>query len=68
MKPNSTLTAAKLWQMVNRIEAARTPAEIRERCRTAEEWIKANEIITNDEFDDLMMAVSFIHRESYHSR
>lgn len=52
--------------MVNRIESAQTPREIRERCIIAEEWLTANTRITNEEYDELMMAVSYIYRDSYH--
>lgn len=66
MAINTKLSLKRCWDMVNRIQMGRTPDEIRRRCRVAEEWLTANEVITTDEYDELMMAVSFIHRESYH--
>lgn len=66
MNINSCLSAKGCWRLVNACQNGRTAEEIRERCRIAEEWLKGNNVITNDEFDELMMAVSFIHRESYH--
>lgn len=52
--------------MVNAIQNGKTPEEIRERCQIAAEWLKANEVISFEEYDDLMNAVSYLHRESYH--
>ena len=66
MKINKKVSVAGCWKMVNGIQKASTPEGIRERCRIAEEWLKANEVITNEEYDDLMMAVAFQYRESYH--
>lgn len=65
MKINKNLPLNRCWDMVNRIQCASTPKEIRERCVIAEEWLTANEVITIDEYDSLMMAVAYIHRESY---
>ena len=64
---NTRLSFNGCWRMVNAIENGRTPDEIRERCKTAESWLKANEVITNEQYDDLMMVVSWIFRESYHN-
>ena len=66
MEINKKVSSAGCWKMVNAIQKASTPESIRERCRIAEEWLNANEVITNEEYDDLMMAVSFLYRESYH--
>lgn len=63
---NTKLPLKRCWDMVNRIGLGKTPAEIRKRCAIAEEWLTANEIITNEEYDSLMMAVAWQHRESYH--
>lgn len=63
---NTRLSTKGCWRMVNAIQNGRTPEEIRERCNVAETWLKANEIITNDDFDDLMMTVAWLHRESLH--
>lgn len=67
MTINRTLSVKGCWAMVNNIQKARTPEELRERCGIAEEWLKANDVITNDEYDDLMMTVAFLYRESYHT-
>lgn len=66
MAINVRLSVNGCWRMVNAIQNGRTPQEIRERCGIAEEWLKANEIINNDEYNDLMMTVSYLYRESYH--
>lgn len=66
MKINTRLSVAGCWRMVNAIRNGKTPEEIRERCRIAEAWLDANEIISTEEYNDLMMAVSWQHRESYH--
>lgn len=52
--------------MVNAIENAGTPAEVRTRCAIAEEWLKNNDVISNADYDDLMDTVAYICRESYH--
>lgn len=53
--------------MVNAIQNGRTPEEIRERCNIAEEWLQANEVIDNETYDSMMMTVSYLYRESYHT-
>ena len=67
MKPeiNVKLSYKKCWEMVNRIQLAKSPKEIRERCSIAEKWLIANEVIDNEQFDDLMNAVAYQSRESY---
>lgn len=62
---NTKLSVKGCWGMVNRIQDGRTPDEIRERCYIAEQWLTANEVITNEEYDDLMDTVAYLHRESY---
>ncbi len=52
--------------MVNAIQNGKTPSEILERCRIAEKWLHDNEIITNSEYDELMMTVAYFNREAYH--
>ena len=52
--------------MVNAIQNGKTPEDIRERCKIAEQWLVANENIDTETYNDMMMAVSHIHRESYH--
>ena len=65
MRINTGLSVKGCWRMVNAIQNGRTPQEIRERCRIAEEWLKANKVIDNDQYNDMMMEVSYLHRESY---
>ena len=66
MEINKNLSPDRCWKMVNKIQLGKTAEEIRERCHVAEQWLMANVVITNEEYDDLMMAVSYLHRESYH--
>lgn len=66
MQINKRLPLKRCWDMVNNIQKAKTPKEIRERCQTAEEWLTANEVISIDDYDALMMTVAYLHRESYH--
>lgn len=66
MEINRRLSLKRCWDMVNRIQKANTPQDIRRRCQIAEEWLTANEVISIDEYDALMMAVAYIHRETYH--
>lgn len=65
MKINKNLSLKGCWRMVNAIQNGNTTEEIRERCRIAEEWLRENDVITNEEYNDLMMAVSYQHRESF---
>ena len=66
MKINTKLSEKRCWDMVNRIQLAKSPAEIRERCLIAEEWLKKNEVIDVYQYDDLMRTVAYWHRESFH--
>lgn len=66
MAINTKLSLNGCWRMVNAIQGGRTPAEIRQRCNIAEDWLNANEIISNEEYDDLMMTIAYLYRESYH--
>lgn len=63
---NRRLSVSGCWKMVNAIENAGTPAEVRTRCAIAEEWLKNNDVISNADYDDLMDTVAYICRESYH--
>lgn len=55
MKEIKSLNLSQCWTMVNRISNM-------EQVAIAEEWLKkAN--ITTEEWDELMMAVSYIYRE-----
>ena len=65
MAINTKLSLTGCWRMVNAIQNGNTPEEIRRRCNVAEEWLRANELISNAQFDELMMTVSWINRESY---
>ena len=66
MAINTRLSLNGCWAMVNRIQTATTPESIRERCKVAEEWLTANEIISTEDYNELMRAVSYLHMESYH--
>ena len=61
---NVNLSYEGCWKMVNAIQNGETPAEIRERCTIAKRWLMANEVIDNEQFDDLMMAVTWLYREA----
>lgn len=63
---NTNLSLSGCWKMVNAIQNGKTKEAILERCRIAENWLRANEIITNEEYNDLMLAVSALYREAYH--
>lgn len=63
---NRNLSLKGCWTMVNKIQLAATPEGIRERCRVAQEWLDANQVISIEEYDELMRALSYQFRESYH--
>lgn len=67
MKINASLSVTGCWKMVNAIQNGKTPQEVRERCYIAEKWLKANKVIDNDQYNDMMMTVTYLHRESYHT-
>ena len=64
---NPRLSLSRCWDMVNRIQGD-TPDETIERFHIAEKWLRANEVVSNDEFDDLMMAATFLLREAYQEK
>lgn len=66
-KINTKLSENGCWKMVNAIQNGKSPAEIRERCNIAEMWLKANEVIGCDIYNDLMMTVAYLYRESFHT-
>lgn len=66
MDINKNLSASRCWELVNRIQNGKTPEEIRERCKITGEWLTANVVISTEEYDDMMMTVAYMHRESYH--
>lgn len=63
---NRNLSLQGCWKMVNNIQLAGTPEGIRARCRIAREWLDANQVISTEEYNELMMALSCQFRESYH--
>ena len=66
MAINKRLSLRGCWRMVNAIQNGDTPKEIRQRAGIAAEWLKANEVIDEDQFDELMDTVAYLVRESYH--
>ena len=56
---NPNLSLKRCWDMVNRIETV-------EQSQIAEAWLNANKVIDNEEYNDLMMALSYLRREAYH--
>ncbi len=65
MAINKRLSLRGCWRMVNAIQNGDTPKEIRQRAGIAAEWLKANEVISIDDFDELMDTVAFWVRASY---
>ena len=65
MTINKNLSVKGCWRMVNAIQNGKTPLEIRQRCNIAEKWLQANEVISYDEYNDMMMTISYLHRESF---
>lgn len=60
MKEIKSLNLNQCWAMVNR-------ADTHEKIRIAEQWLlKAN--VTIEEFDDLMVALSYKSRELYNPK
>ncbi len=55
---NPRLSLQRCWDMVNRVETVRQGA-------VAEAWLTANEVITNEEYDELMRALTYLIREAY---
>ena len=56
INPKLSLKACRA--MVNRVDNF-------EKLKIAENWLRANEVITNEEYNDLMMTLSYISRELY---
>ena len=61
MEINKKLPAKRCWEMVNRVSSL-------EEAAIAEAWLAANEVITNAEYNDLMMALSYLTRELHHKK
>ena len=70
MPVNTKISIKRLWNLVNAVQNGKTPQEIRERAAVAEEWISHNEAINKgkrfDIADDMMNALAYLVRESYH--
>lgn len=62
---NENLSLDGCWTMVNAIQKAPTAQGVRERCEIVKAWLKANKVINNDQFDELMRTVAYLYRESY---
>jgi hypothetical protein len=67
MNINKKLSVSGCWKMINAIQNGETPQKIRERCHIAEQWLNANQVINFDQYNDMMMTVAYLHRESYHT-
>lgn len=61
---NPRLTLRQCWAMVNRIQSDSPQTQL-ERFKIAEQWLRANTVITNDEFDSLMSAATYLCREAF---
>ena len=59
------MTIKEYWDMVNNIQVIDNQVKIREKCNAIEKMLKADNNIDNDAFEDLMMTITFIYRESY---
>jgi len=55
---NRNLSVKSCWKMVNAVNTL-------EKASIAENWLKNNDIISNEEYDDLMNALSYLVRELY---
>lgn len=55
---NPKLSVKGCWKMVNSVDSL-------VKARIAEQWLKQNEVIENLEYNDLMMALSYLTRELY---
>lgn len=58
---NVKLGADRLYVLISRVDSF-------DKLETAKEWIMKNEVITVDEFDDMMMALAYISRELHSGR
>lgn len=65
MDVNVNLSVKGCWRMVNAVSGGKSKEEILERCKIAEEWLRENVVISNLEYNDLMMALSYQRREAY---
>jgi len=58
VNPNLSLNGC--WKMVNSVNTFK-------KAKIAEEWLTANKVINNDQYNDMMMALSYLVREMYHT-
>ncbi len=55
---NPNLSIKRCWDMVNRVETVRQGA-------VAEAWLAANKVISTEEFNELMMALTWQIRDAF---
>ena len=55
---NTKLSLKGCWEMVNRVDTL-------EKATVAINWLENNELLSNEDYNDLMMALSWIMRELY---
>lgn len=65
MKANAYLSYKGCVRMVNEIINAKTPEEIRKRCKRAKKNLQANVVIDSLQYRDLLTAINFLYRKSY---
>ena len=56
------MTVNQYWDIVNSIPALNDSMDIRSKCNSVEKMLKSDDTLSNDDFDELMMAISFIYR------
>lgn len=64
MKVNRNLSVAGCWKMIGAIENGKDLDEIWTRCEIATEWLIQNEVISLEEFDSMMSAITYISMEA----
>ena len=67
MKINPTVSADALRGMVSRIVCEKD-SDTLDRCAVAERWARANEVITDDEFDEIISAIEAIQKPIWAKR
>ena len=63
VNPNLSLTLC--WIMVNRIQQGDSPENTIERFNIAKKWLDANKVISNEDYDELMRAATYLLRDAY---
>ena len=53
---NKKLSLKGCWAMVNRVDTI-------EKANIAESWLRENELLSNEDYDDLMMALTYLYRD-----